>query len=111
MGQQAETVKHLESLQLKLKKAKKKEIDNLTTKPKNKEERVEQRLLEEERFVSKKGSTKPRWLAEMSKTNGNPVRWWNGARWVWNEEKSKWLKDKDSSLPKWYLNKKKEGIN
>jgi len=99
VGQQAETVKHRESLQLKSKKAKK-EKDNLTTKANTKVERVEQQLLEEKRIVFKKSHIKPRWLAEMSKTNGNPVRWWNRARWIWNKEKSKCLKDKDARLPK-----------
>lgn len=57
-------------------------------------------LTDEERFIHKKGRTKPKWLAKQYlPEDRHQVRWWNGGRYIWTNGK-KWVADKNPRFPR-----------
>jgi len=114
LAQQAEMQKSMKSLKTKLKDAKKAastkgQKNGKGGKEKSTTQRDKFRLTDEERFEHKRGRREPKWLEKQFNPNPNneeATRWFNGNRYCWDQAISKWKKDKNAKVPKWYKGKK-----
>jgi len=103
LAQQAEMRKQVNSLKKELKTAKKGSDTKSDKSKATKDKKVPlSDAVIAERYVFKRGRKAPEWLKKHTNAERNAKRWFNGNRYEWDSETSKWIIERDANLPKWY---------